>query len=186
MVATERTFLHTGTPWTYLAFKRSQKKNYPVQDHEFIGTWHWQRPLTTMVTIRTTSFNTEELYILPLKSAPYFVHYEVGQEFSYIVNASYRLRRVIAECWRASCWPRNLYSGIIRFESRQDYQPYSLKCFVVCLVTFQTMLVKTKKKYKPLTQNTKKFVRHRQSDPFAAVVKTKKHYDEGNSIYIPL
>jgi len=65
--------LHTGTPWTYLAFNRSKKKththtHYPVQVHEFIGTWHWQRPLTTMVTIHTTSFNTEELYTLPLES----------------------------------------------------------------------------------------------------------------------
>lgn len=61
--------LHTGTPWTYLAFNRSKKKkkiHYPVQDHEFIGTWHWQRPLTTMVTIHTTSFNIAELHTLPL------------------------------------------------------------------------------------------------------------------------
>ena len=60
--------LHTGTPWTYLAFNRSQKKKYLVQDPEFIGTWHWQSPLPTVVTISTKRFNTEELYTLPLQS----------------------------------------------------------------------------------------------------------------------
>jgi hypothetical protein len=92
IVATERHFC-TLAHLELISRSTNPKKHYPVQDHEFIGTWHWQRPLTAMVTIRTTRFNIEEIYILPLESVCFvFRLQEVGHDISLTVYANRRVK----------------------------------------------------------------------------------------------
>jgi len=164
--------LHTGTPWTYLAFSRSKKKSlYPVQDHEFIGTWHWQRPLTTMVTIRTTRFNIEELYTLPLQSVSFVFRSLRGRTGIFIhclcqPQASKGYYRILAS---------KLVTLEFIFRNNPVWIPSGLPAIiseVLCGLpsNFPDNAGKYKKKITNPWQSTKKFVRHRQSDPFAAVV----------------
>jgi len=177
MVATERTFCTLAHLELTSRSTDQKKKNthYLVQDHKFIGTWHWQRPLTTMVTIHTTSFNVEELYTLPLESVC-------------VVFRSLRGRRgIFVHClWQQDSskgYCRMLASKLVTSEfmyrNNRVWIPSGLPA-ILCEVLFGLpsnipgnagkTKTNTQNNYKPQTQNTKKFVHHRQRDPVADVV----------------